>query len=358
MITLLEGTPGAGKSYHAVSDYLLPWVKSGRRLYVYVRGFYLDRLAALLGMDLADLEKQVTLLWPDESRVMDLPQTVEAGAAVFLDEAQTLFRARQRVDPAMLRWLETHRHFGLDILMTCQDYRQMSESVSRLVEVTIKFRRLSRLGISKGYQGFVRGNPEETVPHRTLVGHFDPKVYSYYESYALRTVEETKRTAHVWRSWQVAAGACGILLAGYHFAFGNWFGSMGGAKNDTSQGSMGSPTIRAPVLSAQSLPPPSAPVGGLASVASNGVVSPIRIQGGMAFRDDDGQARYLWVDERGRILTEEDIAVESGGTVIRVKRAGVYVLRGTGVIYGGKFRENETDGNPWADRPGEKPEAK
>ena len=45
MIELYEGVPGSGKSYHGIAEKFLPWVRQGRRLYIYVDGIYLDRLA-------------------------------------------------------------------------------------------------------------------------------------------------------------------------------------------------------------------------------------------------------------------------------------------------------------------------
>ena len=51
MIELLEGVPGSGKSYYAVSERLLKWVRAGRRVYVFVDGFYLDRLALFEGVE-------------------------------------------------------------------------------------------------------------------------------------------------------------------------------------------------------------------------------------------------------------------------------------------------------------------
>jgi hypothetical protein len=45
MIELYEGVPGSGKSYHAICEKFLPWVKQGRRLYIAVDGIYLDRLS-------------------------------------------------------------------------------------------------------------------------------------------------------------------------------------------------------------------------------------------------------------------------------------------------------------------------
>ena len=67
---------------------------------------------------------------------------------MIIDECQTLFRSQTRVDPEVLRLLEVHRHYGLDVVLMCQDYRQMTQSVTRLVEVTTKFRRLDRLGVA------------------------------------------------------------------------------------------------------------------------------------------------------------------------------------------------------------------
>ena len=55
MIEMLEGVPGSGKSYYAVSERLLKWVRAGRRVYVFVDGFYLDRLALFEGVELAVL---------------------------------------------------------------------------------------------------------------------------------------------------------------------------------------------------------------------------------------------------------------------------------------------------------------
>ena len=52
MIEMLEGVPGSGKSYYAVSERLLKWVRAGRRVYVFVDGFYLDRLALFEGVEL------------------------------------------------------------------------------------------------------------------------------------------------------------------------------------------------------------------------------------------------------------------------------------------------------------------
>ena len=69
-----------------------------------------------------------------------------------------------------MRWLETHRHRGIDLVLMCQQYGQVTLGVNRLVEATTKFRRLDRFGLKNRYQASVRGNPEELEVIRMFYG--------------------------------------------------------------------------------------------------------------------------------------------------------------------------------------------
>jgi zona occludens toxin (predicted ATPase) len=90
MIELYEGVPGSGKSYHAICEKFLPWVKQGRRLYIAVDGIYLDRLALFTGIELAALEQQITI-WKDSVEVLQAFPHVEPGSAVIIDERRPSF---------------------------------------------------------------------------------------------------------------------------------------------------------------------------------------------------------------------------------------------------------------------------
>jgi hypothetical protein len=48
---------------------------------------------------------------------------------------------------------------------------------------------------------------------------------------------------------------------------------------------------------------------------------------------------WLWVSDEGHLMTEDEIAAESGGTVSSRMVRGVRVLSGTGVLYGGTRSE-------------------
>ena len=328
MIEMLEGVPGSGKSYYAVSERLLKWVRAGRRVYVFIDGFYLDRLALVEGVELAVLQQQITLWHSGEDVKAGLLQ-VEPGSAVLIDEVQTVFRSKDKTDPALLRWLETHRHRGIDLVLMCQQYGQVTLGVNRLVEVTTKFRRLDRFGLKNRYQASVRGNPEELEVIRMFTGKYEPKLYAYYSSYSSATVRETVRGGSILKSPTVLIGGLGFAVAVGWFAFGGW---LSGAKPAPAAAVAKLPPP--PPLPAPQASPPVAPV----PVVVPSAVRPVRIQGGMSTIRGD-KMEWLWVSDEGRLMTEDEIAGESGGTVSSRMVRGVRVLSGTGVFYGGTRSE-------------------
>ena len=252
---------------------------------------------------------------------------VEPGSAVLIDEVQTVFRSKDKTDPQLLRWLETHRHRGIDLVLMCQQYGQVTLGVNRLVEATTKFRRLDRFGLKNRYQASVRGNPEELEVIRMFSGKYEPKLYAYYSSYASATVRETARGGSMLKSPTLLVGILGLLVAVAWFAFGGW---LSGVKPVP------------PAAAVSTLPVSSSAACGSQYLSRSRVcplsvpstVHPIRIQGGMTTRQG-GETVWLWVSEEGRLMTEDEIAGESGGTVSSRMVRGVRVLTGTGVIYGG-----------------------
>ncbi len=329
---MLEGVPGSGKSYYAVSERLLKWVRAGRRVYVFVDGFYLDRLALFEGVEMSVLQQQITI-WDSGEDVKAGLLQVEPGSAVLIDEVQTVFRSKDKTDPALLRWLETYRHKGIDLVLMCQQYGQVTLGVNRLVEATTKFRRLDRFGLKNRYQASVRGNPDELEVIRMFTGKYEPKLYAYYSSYSSATVRETARGGSMLKSPTVLIGALGLVMALGWFAFGGW---LSGAK--PAPGASVSKLAPPPPLPA--VPPPAQPVTAPPPIA-NPPVRPVRIHGGMTTMRE-GAVAWLWVSEDGQLMTEDEIAGESGGTVSSRLVRGVRVLTGTGVLYGGT-RSDTTD---------------
>ena len=331
MIELYEGVPGSGKSYHAICEKFLPWVKQGRRLYIAVDGIYLDRLSLFTGIDVETLAQQITL-WKDSVEVLQAFPHVEPGSAVIIDEAQTVFRSMQKVEPGLLRWLETHRHYGVDILLMSQDFRQMSQGVTRLIEATVKFRKLSFVGLSKKYQGKVRGNPEDNEVIRAFVGTYSPAIYAYYSSYASAAIREEKRSHTVFKSARVAIGIAAGLFAIGLMVWRPW-SSLSASKPVSSGGSTpaATTTIGAPVSGSATL---LNPLGMSSPTATSRPVPkrPVRILGGAGMSKDRQGWRYLL--DSGEILTAAQITGRYGLMVSEVYEDGSMRLIGEGVFYG------------------------
>jgi hypothetical protein len=73
----------------------------------------------------------------------------------------------------------------------------------------------------------------------------------------------------------------------------------------------------------------------LAQLVSVPIVQPVRIQGGL-LTEVQGAPQWLYVSESGRIMTDEEIAMVSGGIVNARMDRGVRLLSGSGVVWGGE----------------------
>jgi len=329
VIELYEGVPGSGKSYHAICEKFLPWVRQGRRLYISVDGIYLDRLALFTGIELTVLEQQITI-WKDSVEVLQAFQHVEPGSAVIIDEAQTVFRSMQKVEPGLLRWLETHRHYGVDILLMSQDFRQMSQGVTRLIEATVKFRKLAFVGLSKKYQGKVRGNPEDHEVIRAFVGTYSPAIYAYYSSYASAAIQEEKRSHTIFKSARIAIGIGAGLFALALIAWRPW-SSLNSTKATSAIGVSGTASLPPSASASGSLVNP---LGVSVSVAASPQPPkrPVRILGGAGSSANRHGWRYLL--DSGEILTAAQITGRYGIAVSEFYEDGAMRLIGEGVFYG------------------------
>lgn len=113
-IELFTGKPGAGKTNHAVKR-AIDAIKAGRPVYV----------TNMTGMNIPG-----AMLWEDPKKWMELP----AGALLIVDEAQRYWRATRSGDiPLELQDAETHRHLGIDMLLTTQQPTYLHKHLRGLI---------------------------------------------------------------------------------------------------------------------------------------------------------------------------------------------------------------------------------
>jgi len=195
MITILTGTPGAGKTSWLIS-YLIEEIKKGRRVYVdNVPDLVLDvrkagkvdewQKGTWLGIDtFSPTDGDPDSAWAENGNGKP-----DAGALVVVDECQRWFRPRGgRSVPEHIAALEVHRHQGLDFLFITQNLKLVDSNVTVLCSKHIHIR-LTPFG-RKIYEWPEVANPnskQQRDAAATKSYKPDPKVFSLYKSASVHT---------------------------------------------------------------------------------------------------------------------------------------------------------------------------
>ena len=274
MINLLEGIPGAGKSYEAVVYHLLPALKSGRKV---ITNLPLKMEAwQFLYPDLVPLIELRKACMPELGRwdaeaanrgepafvvgefeddpaphfdgvshyrhppknarlfgsVWDFYSTWRGknniGPLYIIDECHVSFPKPTRRRPEgtpeeVIQWFKISRHFGADVLLMTQRMGALDEDVAGLAEFHVRVRKASFLGrdhsyIRKTFAGFRGG--EVSTEERDYLKQYFPLYKSHTQG---STVKESSAQdvdpAHLkWRRWSRYAfviSAIGFCWIGY-----------------------------------------------------------------------------------------------------------------------------------------------
>lgn len=160
-ITLMSGTPGSGKSLHAVFE-ALDWLKFGKNVITNFPLAYDKYLKKQIKGDYEywknnDITPQNLFAYAKEHhRPGTKPQTL-----VIVDEASIMFNARDFGRKDRMEWiyfLANHRHLNFDIILIAQNDKMLDKQIRALIEYDVKHRSLSNfnfitLFISKLFGG-------------------------------------------------------------------------------------------------------------------------------------------------------------------------------------------------------------
>lgn len=208
-ITLITGTPGAGKTLYGVSKALpalaaevlraADGAEIKRRLCV---GGVRDLLIDHEPVDVPQIEwDSYRDEWSSMERLpgtppLDVPRRadnwwlwVEPGDVLFIDEAQRLFRpmAAGRKLPGFITRLETHRHYGIDIFTVTQHPNLLHANVRNLVGRHIHVRRVFTFHTRIVYEWDKTTNPQSISSATKSKWAPDKKAYDVYKSAELHT---------------------------------------------------------------------------------------------------------------------------------------------------------------------------
>jgi zona occludens toxin len=252
MITLITGTPGAGKTALALSMLL----QEGENRPLFVSGV---KNLAIAHEPLPEVDKWTHSIDAPEvpggkKVVFDLPPQ----AVMFVDEAQDVYRPRAASSkvPAYVAALETHRHVGADIWLVTQHPNLLDANVRKLVTRHIHIKRT--IAGRKLFEWTDEVGDVESRASRELSARrrYKPpkKVFNLYTSATAHTKVPRRVPVYVY-VFVIAVGLC--IAAAWHM-YGSVTEKLGGKKaSDPShaQGVLGAtPGGGAPGTSGQAAP--------------------------------------------------------------------------------------------------------
>lgn len=202
MLTLITGTPGAGKSLYTLGVVEALRKETGREVYYH---------------NIRDL----ALPWHSIAHPDQWMSECPDGAIVVLDECQMVFRQRTQTSavPAHVAPLETHRHRGLDFFLITQNPGLIDSHVRKLCGRHIHLERRYGRTAAKTYQWeqAVSDPTRKAEQLNAVKGTFNypAEHFSWYKSAEVHTV----RKDFPWKLYGLVAVLAVAAVAVFSFAF-------------------------------------------------------------------------------------------------------------------------------------------
>jgi len=199
MITVITGTPGAGKTLYAIQKLLLPLVGTDvvqevdgvvtihpRTIYTNIKGLTIDHEFIDGG---------------DVNGLRDWHLWAKPGAVIVFDEVQKIWspRANGSAVPDDIQALETHRHMGVDFILITQNVMLVDRNIHALGGRHLHVRRVANMPFATVYEWdhvsrqllFAKSITKSFFKH-------DKKVYKLYHSADLHTKQPRKMPGVLW----------------------------------------------------------------------------------------------------------------------------------------------------------------
>lgn len=215
MLIFHEGLPGSGKSYEAMTHHVLPALQKGRKVHAFIDGLNHERVAECAQLP---IERVRELLLPlTEDDLKRLPEVITPNSLVVLDEAQNYWPAsREKLSPAMMKFITEHRHLGLDILLMGQLMKDVHTIWRGRVGQLVIFNKLDAIGAEKRYSITVKKptSPGKFEVTNRSVGKYDESMFGMYASHVDDSVNKENykdKRATVWGGFAMRYGAVAVV---------------------------------------------------------------------------------------------------------------------------------------------------
>lgn len=223
MITLVTGTPGAGKTLYAVSQLLKDFEKEGRPLFVQgIPELALDH--SVLPIESEWVEHRVI---PGNVEGKKAPYyAFPENAVLIIDECQNTFRPRPNGSkvPDIVAALETHRHTGIDFVLITQHPNRIDTAVKTLVGRHLHVRRMFGWNRAIVYEWDAASDPAR-VNHAIKRSFKYPKsAFKLYKSSSLHTARGNRVPIVVWAAAAALVAAPVVWYQAIDRTANKWMG--------------------------------------------------------------------------------------------------------------------------------------
>lgn len=200
MITVITGTPGAGKTLYAISKLIQPLVGTTvkhtqedgtveevpRTIYTNINGLLLDH-------ELID--------GGENHGLRDWWKWAKPGSVIVFDEVQRIWQPRPNGSkvPEDIQMLETHRHMGVDFILITQNVMLLDRNIQALGGRHLHVRRIANAPLAIVYEW-------DHISRQLLYAksltkspwRYDKKVFKLYKSAEVHTKQPRKLPGLLW----------------------------------------------------------------------------------------------------------------------------------------------------------------
>lgn len=213
-ITVITGTPGAGKTLYAIEKLLLPLVGTSvdqtvdgqlvshpRTIYTNIKGLTIDHELIGPGGEWSQLKDGEWKFAGQGQGLRDWHLWAKPGSVLVFDEVQQFWKPRANGSPVPpdIGGLETHRHMGLDFVIITQNVMLIDRNIQALIGRHLHVRRMANLALAIVYEwdhcskALMYSKALTKSPWR-----YDKKVFKLYHSSDLHTKQPRSMPGLVW----------------------------------------------------------------------------------------------------------------------------------------------------------------
>ena len=179
--------------------HIIPALKAGRDVLTNINGINHKKFAELTGIPLPIVQKQLVCIahpeCDDEEKRLelvkaDLLEKTKKDSLVVIDEIQDIHPTkRQPLSPEWSKYIASHRHEGLDIVLMGQDRRDVHPIWRRRIQRLLTFNKLQAVGADSSYRWVCleATSPEKFKEVSSGIRRYEKQYFGLYLSHTQGT---------------------------------------------------------------------------------------------------------------------------------------------------------------------------